>query len=160
MMTEDLDALDRFTTILEWLLTVRERRIELVDIVLIHVCFHDQQRLGDAYGASEAHQMLASLASRLRQAFRKSDLVAREGTDFWILIPYEVPATVTERVATLVELAAADGLNIVDRDIGYFSLNATSGEDDAAFTSASAFLEHLKQHEQTAHRWHHAELAG
>lgn len=159
-MTEDLAAFERFTTILEWLLEVRERRIELVDIVLIHVCFHDQQRLGDAYGASEAHQMLAGLASRLRVACRKSDLVARDGTDFWILMPYEVPATVTERVATLVELAAADGLNIVDRDIGYFSLNATSGEDEQAFTSAAAFLAYLKQHEQTAQRWRHAELAG
>ncbi|PKO85240.1 MAG: hypothetical protein CVU18_21175 [Betaproteobacteria bacterium HGW-Betaproteobacteria-12] len=157
-MTEDLAALDRFTTVLEWLLAVRERRIELANVVLIHVCFHDRQRLGDAYGASEAHHMLAELGNRLRQAFRKSDLVARDGTDFWILIPYEVPATVTERVATLVDMAAKDGLDIVDRDIGFYSLAGTDSGDEA-FTSAAAFLDYLKQHEQTTYRWQHVQLA-
>ncbi len=157
-MTEDLAALDRFTTVLEWLLAVRERRAELSSIVLIHVSFHDQQRLGDAYGASEAHHMLAALGDRLRQAFRKSDLVARDGSDFWILIPYEVPATVTERVAMLVDLAAQDGLDIVDRDIGFYSLAGAAG-DDIAFTSAAAFLDYLKRHEQTTYRWEHVQPA-
>ncbi|HEX6735457.1 MAG TPA: diguanylate cyclase [Azonexus sp.] len=158
-MTRDLLAYDRFTTILEWLLAVRERRIEVVNIVLVHVCLHDQQRLGDTYGASEAHQMLSDLAEHLRQACRKSDLVARDGTDFWILVPYEVPATVAERVATLVEVAAYNGLNIVDRDIGYYSLTPADGEIGEVFTSGAAFLAHLKAHRQTAYRWCHAEPA-
>jgi len=154
-MQDDLDALNRFMTILEWLLALQERHGADLNFGLIHVCFHDKQKLGEAYGARDAHQMLAKLAERLRKAFRKSDIVARDGTDFWILTPYTSPETVTHKATVLVEFASDDGLDIVDRDIGLYRLSASTELPSQALTSADAFLEYLKQNQETACRWEH-----
>ena len=155
-MQDDLDALNRFVTILDWLLALQERHgEEALKLGLIHVCFHDQQKLGEAYGARDAHQMLAQLAARLRETFRRSDLVARDGTDFWILTPYTSPESVTERTAILVEIASKEGLDIVDRDIGLYSLSGTKDLPSSATTSVGAFLAYLKENQKTACHWEH-----
>lgn len=150
-MQEDFDARDRFMTTLDWLLAVHERYPgNSLDFALLHVCFHDQQRLGQAYGAPEAHHMLAELGAKLRLAFRRTDLVARDGTDFWILAPYTTPESVVEKIATLVAVASADGLNIVDRDVTVFSLPDPALTEQAPLSSAAAFLAHLTAHRQQA----------
>lgn len=161
-MQQDIEARDRFMITLDWLLAVHERYPgNSLNFGLLHVCFHDRQKLGEAYGAPEAHHLLAELGGKLRQAFRRTDLVARDGTDFWILAPYTTPETVMEKIATLVEISAADGLNIVDRDVTVFALPDPALTDQAPLSSAAAFLAHLKEHCQTiACHWEHATPAG
>jgi len=154
-MQEDFAARDRFMITLDWLLALHERYPgNSLDFALLHVCFHDQQRLGQIYGAPEAYHLLAEVGSKLRLAFRRTDLVARDGTDFWILAPYTTPESVIEKIATLVAIASADGLNIVDRDVTVFSLPDPTLSEQAPLSSAAAFLAHLKEHrQQAACRW-------
>lgn len=154
-MQEDIDALDRFMITLEWLMALHERNPEFMHFGLVHVCFHNQESLGAAYGARDASQMLANLSHQLRKAFRKTDLVARNGTDFWILVPYTSPDTVTEKVSKLVELASDNGLDIVDRDVAIFELPDSEVIGNMAFNTATEFLLHLKQNRQIAFRWEH-----
>ena len=149
-MQEDIDALDRFMITLEWLMALQERNPSALHFGLVHVCFHNKESLGQAYGARDASQMLADLARQLRQSFRKTDLVAREGTDFWILVPYTSPNTVTEKVSKLVELASDNGLDIVDRDVAVFTLPDPDVLGNMAFDTAPELLAHLKLNRQIA----------
>lgn len=155
-MQEDFQALDRFLSTLEWLMALHERNPNALHFGLVHVCFHDKQQLGAAYGARDASQMLTHLARQLRNSFRKTDLVARDGTDFWVLVPYTSPETVTEKVRTLVEMASDNGLDIVDRDVAVFAMPDPAIMSNMAFNSAAEFLAHLKRNRQIAFRWEHA----
>lgn len=152
-MQEDIDALERFMITLEWLMALHERDPGVLHFGLIHVCFHNKESLGQTYGARDASLMLTTLSQQLRQSFRKTDLVARNGTDFWILVPYTLPQTVTEKVTKLVELASDNGLDIVDRDVAVFTLPDTEVLGNMAFDSAADFLAHLKKNRQIAFRW-------
>jgi GGDEF domain-containing protein len=155
MQDDDYSALERFTTVLEWLMCLTQRQPQAISYGLIHVRFHDTQRLGAAYGAKEALTMLIKLASELRHTFRKYDLVAREGMDFWILVPNTTPDAVAEKVATLVELASDNGLDVVDRDVAVFSLPDSQLLGGKSFDSVAEMLAHLKQNRQIAYRWDH-----
>lgn len=152
-MQEDIEALERFMITLEWLMALHERNPGVLNFGLIHVCFHNKESLGKAYGARDASQMLSDLSHQLRQSFRKTDLVARDGTDFWILVPYTSPITVTEKVTKLVELASDNGLDIVDRDVAIFAMPDQEFISNMAFNSAAELLSHLKKNRQIAFRW-------
>jgi GGDEF domain-containing protein len=155
-MQQEIKAFEQLTTVLEWLMELQERHPEALRFGLIHVCFHDASLLGKAYGAQDASKMLTELAQKLRLSFRKSDIVARDHADFWILAPYTSPETVTEKVALLVKIASADGLDIVDRDVAVFSMPNPEVMQGMAFKSASEFLEHLKNNRQITFRWEHS----
>lgn len=152
-MQEEIDALDRFMITLEWLMALQERHPTALNFGIVHVCFHDREALGRTYGARDASQMLCDLAHKLRQAFRKTDLVAKNGTDFWILAPYTHPETITEKVSQLVEMASDNGLDIVNRDISIFTMPDFQMINNQAFNSADEFLAYLKQNRQIALRW-------
>jgi GGDEF domain-containing protein len=152
-MQDDIDAFDHFKYTLEWLLAVLERHPDALQFGLIHVCFHNKEALGSRYGARDAVNMLRELASQLRKSFRKTDLVARDTTDFWILVPYTDPATVTEKVSQLVELASDNGLDIVDRDVAVFTLPDPQITNMTAYDSARELLAYLKANRAIAVRW-------
>jgi hypothetical protein len=152
-MQEEIDALDRFMFTLDWLMAMHERNPGALHFGLVHVCFHNKESLGVAYGARDAAQMLSNLSLKLRDAFRKTDLVARDGTDFWILVPYTSPDMVTEKVSKLVELASDNGLDIVDRDVAVFTMPDPEVLNNMAFDTAQEFLAHLKKNRQIAFRW-------
>lgn len=155
-MKSEIAALDQLKIVLEWLMALQERDPLSLHFGLVHVCFHDQQTLGAAYGAQDASKMLNELANKMRSAFRNTDIVARDGTDFWILVPYTSPETVLEKVSLLVRIASDDGLSIVDRDVAVFSLPDCDVVDGIAFASADDLLSHLKQNRQITFRWEHA----
>ncbi|MBL0167295.1 MAG: diguanylate cyclase [Propionivibrio sp.] len=158
-MQEEIDAHDRFMITLEWLMALHERNPEALNFGLINVCFHNRESLGNTYGAKQALDMLCQLAKQLRQAFRKTDLVAREGNDFWILVPYTSPQSVTERVTQLVELASDNGLDIVDRDLAVFNIPNPELLGNTALMTPVRLLEYLKNNRQIAFRWEHASLS-
>lgn len=151
-MQEDIQACERFLSILDWLLGLQERHPESLQFGLVHICFANKEALGSAYGANTASKLLVDLAHQLRLAFRKTDLVARILTDFWVLIPYTSPDTVISKVAKIVEIGASNGLQIVDRDISIFSL-PNPDLVQTSFASASDFLDRLKAGRQVAMRW-------
>ena len=152
-MQEDIVALERFMHTVEWLLAIYERNPNALPCGMIHVCFHNKQQLGQTYGARDALMMLAELSGKMRKTFRKTDLVGRDGSDFWILVPYTSPDAVAQKVSLLVEIASDAGLDIVDRDIAVFSLPEPEIMQNKVFNSAVEFLEHLKANRQVAYHW-------
>jgi GGDEF domain-containing protein len=158
IMNEDNEAREKFLITLDWLLALNERYDNAVHYGLLHVCFHGKQLLGNVYGAQHAATMLISLAAKLRKAFRKTDLVARDGTEFWILIPYTHPETVIEKVTQLVEIASQNGLDVVDRDMAFFTMEDIASGRETAPDTALEYLEHLRKSRAVTQRWEHSRM--
>ena len=152
-MQEELRRFENFLATLEWLLALTERYSSSdIQIGLIHIDFGNPRILGEAYGAQRASQRLHEVANCLRNAFRKTDLVARDREDFWILTPYTpVTEKLSDKVRLITELASKDGLEFVERDISIFSLRDVAAKASKNRT-APQFLQHLKEnHIQLSH---------
>lgn len=152
-MKEDAAAWERFLHVLDWVLAVQIRYATNLRHSLVCISFHDPKVLGDAYGARDALQMVIELAAKLRESLRKADLVARNGTDVWVLIPFVTPKSVMARVGQIVEIAAANGLNIVDRDLSVYAIPDTDALATLSFDSAEEFLEVVASDKRVAMRW-------
>lgn len=145
MSHEDLEARDKFLFTLEWLLEVTKRHSGGLQFGLAHVNYESPKVLGETYGAQKAAQKLDEVSRSLRRAFRKTDLVARDGADFWILVPF-TPAEekLVDKIRYIIDTASQSGLQIVERDISIFLLPndaAKLGENSTALE----FLAYLKK---------------
>lgn len=155
MPQDELQAREKFLTTLEWLLAVTARYSGHVQVGLIHIDFGNPRILGEAYGAQRASQRLQEVAHCLRKAFRKTDMVARDGEDFWILTPYTpVTDSLSDKVKHITEMASQNGLEFVERDISVFSLADFSAEL-AVDRTAPEFLQHLKRNRIQLSRGEH-----
>lgn len=144
-MQEDIEANEKFLFTLEWLLAVTKRYSGHLQFGLAHINYKNPTLLGETYGAQKASQKLDEVSHSLRKAFRKTDLVARDGSNFWILVPYTpVTEQLADKVKYIIETASQGGLQIVERDISVFSLSdAAVGKCDEC--SALEFLKYLKK---------------
>ncbi len=145
MWQEDIEALQKFLFALDWLLACRARYSNHFQFGLAHIDYHNLSRIGERYGARGGSIALDKVAHSLRSVFRKTDLVARQAGDFWILTPH-VPAIekVSEKVRYIVETWPEDGLQIVERDISFFVL----GDEAAQWAEGRnplEFLAYLKE---------------
>jgi GGDEF domain-containing protein len=152
-MNEDTIAREKFLNVLEWVLAVQARYDSSLRQSLVCISFHDQKALGDAYGAKDALRMVIGLAAHLRQSLRKTDLVARNGTDIWVLIPFVTPESVLAKVAQIVEIAAADGLDLVDRDLSIYSIPDAGILESLTYRDAEDFLALIGDQKNVAMRW-------
>lgn len=152
-MKEDSVAWEKFLFVLEWVLALQARYATNLRHSLVCIDFHDQKALGDTYGAKVALQMLVDLAASLRQSMRKTDLVARDGTRIWVLIPFVTPESVLAKVSQMVEIAADNGLDIVDRDLSVFSIPDAGILEELAFNTAQDFLDLIGEKKNVAMRW-------
>jgi len=145
MFQEDIDAREKFLFTLEWLLAVTKRYSGHLQFGLAHINYENAKILGETYGAQKASQQLDEVSHSLRKAFRKTDLVARDGVDFWILVPY-TPADekFVDKIKYIIETASQGGLQIVERDISIFLLPQDAA-DLAEGISALEFLAYLKE---------------
>lgn len=155
-MKEDTAAWEKFLYVLEWVLAVQARYAGNLRHGLVCISFRDQKKLGDTYGAKDALQMLIDLAKKLRQSMRKTDLVARNGTAIWVMIPFVTPESVLSKVSQIVEIAATNGLDIVDRDISIYSIPDAGILEGKNFPSAADFLEFVNEQGNVAMRWESA----
>jgi len=145
MLREDLEQFGKFIFTLEWLLEVVARYQGTLQFDLIHIDFGNPRILGEAYGAQEASSKLSDVFTVLRQNLRKTDLVARQGADFWILMPCTpVNESLAEKIQYLTQVASESGLEIVERDISIFSLN-DDFHDPRQQGSGESFLAYLKK---------------
>lgn len=144
MLQEDIEIRGHFLFTLEWLLAVQRRYADALRFGLIRIAFRHPQALGDAFGARDATYKLVEVSSFLRTSLRKADLVMRDGADFWVLVPLTAPETVTDKVRQIVESAARNGLDIVERDISVFEVPGADPKTGAS-ASAEAFLAGLKR---------------
>ena len=116
-MKNDTGSWDRLLHVLEWVLAVKLRHPDSLDFSLAYISFDDKTALGNHYGAQRAAQMLFELTHELNDALRTTDIAARNGTDFWILLPHIEAESVVPKLTKIVEIAAANGLDIVAHDI-------------------------------------------
>lgn len=145
MHPEDTEARDKFLFTLEWLLAVTKRHSDCVRFGLAHIDYESSRILGETYGAQDASKRLDEVAHSLRNAFRKTDLVARDGVDFWILVPYTPPEEkFVDKIRYVIETVSQCGLQIVARDISFFLLPADV-DGLKADCSSLTFLAHLKK---------------
>ncbi len=152
MSHEDIEAREKFLFTLEWLLAVTKRHTGGMQFGLAHINYETPKVLGETFGAQRAAQKLDDVSHSLRRSFRKSDLVARDGADFWILVPF-APAEekLVDKIRYIIDTASQGGLQIVERDISIFLLPNDAAEVDAS-TSATEFLTYLKKNHITLAR--------
>ena len=144
-MHEDVESFGKFLFTLEWLLEVSARYTSNIQFNLVHIDFGNPGVLGDAYGAQEAAFKLHDALDVLRQKLRKTDLAARQGIDFWILMPSD-PGNdaLSPRLQGIIEAASESGLAIVERDISVFALGDAYPELGLS-CSGRDFLSYLKR---------------
>lgn len=153
MYHEDIEASEKFLFTLEWMLEVTKRYSGHFQFGLAYINFQHPRILGETYGAKEASQKLDEISRTLRKVFRKTDLVARDVTDFWILVPYS-PAdeSLVDKIRYIIETASQSGLQIVERDISIFSLSSDMIRS-CGNCSVSEFLAYIKEnHVALAHQ--------
>lgn len=145
MSQKDNDLREKFLFTLEWLLAVTKRYSSNVQFGLVHISFSDPRTLGEVYGAQDAAHKLDDILHLLNNAFRKTDLVTRDGVDFWVLVPY-TPADekLADKIREIIAIASTSGLHIVERDISIFSLPFATPELDQN-CSAPEYLAYLKK---------------
>ncbi|HCI12964.1 MAG TPA: diguanylate cyclase [Gallionellaceae bacterium] len=157
MISKDIEAKAYFVHTLEWIMAVMHRYSSPIQFGLVHIAHGNGNEIGETYGAQEALKQLVAVTDALRNAFRKTDLVARDGSDFWVIIPY-TPATekIFDKVANILQDAVHDGLHIVEREISIFSLPMPLTElgNDPNKLTAIEFLSHLKENRHR-YRSHH-----
>lgn len=149
MSQEDFAARDKFFYTLEWLLAVTKRYSGALHFGLAHINYETSKILGETFGAQIAAHKLDEISHSLRKAFRKTDLVARDGADFWILVPF-TPAEekLVDKITYIIETASQSGLQIVERDISVFLLPNGAAKVDENCT-AQEFLAYLKKNHAT-----------
>lgn len=149
LLTNDHQARTVFLNTLDWLLLVVNRYTENFNFALVKIAFGSGNELGEAYGAPEASKQLVAMTADLQKSFRKTDLVARSGADFWVIFPYTpFSENIYEKIVTVMEEAHHDGLNVVDREIAIFTSPFDLSLSQIPQVSALELLEYLKQHQQ------------
>lgn len=137
-----------FLSTLDWLLPVVGRYAENFNFALVKIAFGQGNELGDAYGAPEATKQLIAVTADLQKAFRKTDLIARNGTDFWVIFPYTpFSENIYEKIVTVIEKAHHEGLNVVDREIAIFTSPFNLNQQQIPQLTALELLDYLKLHQ-------------
>jgi hypothetical protein len=93
----------------------------------------------------EAFKQLALLTTSLTNDFRKTDIMTRHVTDYWIIVPYDSNREqIQTKIIDIFHASKHQELNIINREISIFSLPLASSEAMTNLTSAIEFLEYLK----------------
>jgi predicted signal transduction protein with EAL and GGDEF domain len=145
MSQEDFETREKFLFTLEWILAVTKRYPGGLQFGLSYIDFGNPRTLSETYGAKKTAQKLDEVLHSLRKAFRKADLVARDGADFWILMPFaHAEEMLIDKIKYIIDTASQSGLQIVERDISIFLL-PNDAADLEANSSALEFLAYLKK---------------
>jgi GGDEF domain-containing protein len=152
MLIKDIENRAHFILTFEWLMAIMGRYMCPMQFGLVHIDHGDKNELGDAYGAKSAANQLVAMTFALKKAFRNTDLVARVGSDFWIIVPY-TPATekVHDKVRSILQSAEHDGLKVVARDTSIFCFPNSNPEINKKLTELGGveFLAYLKKNRST-----------
>ena len=151
MLVEDIENSAHFLFAFEWLMAITSRYGCPMPFGLLHIDHGDNNELGDAYGAKEAAEQLVAMTGHLRKVFRNTDLVARIGSDFWIVVPY-TPATekIQDKVRSIIQDVEHDGLKAVVQQASVFSFPHDDVVMNQQLTQLSGFdfLAYLKANRQ------------
>jgi len=149
MKTNDYESRSIFLNTLTWLLAVAERYSDQFNFALVKIAYGNNNELGDAFGAPEASKQLSSLTASLQKTFRKADLIARNGTDFWIIFPYTpFSDNIYEKIRGVIDEGDHEELNIVNREIAIFTSPFHFSNEVSSQLSALETLDYLKTHQE------------
>lgn len=142
---KEIEARRAFLFTLEWLLALLNRYSSSIQFDLVHIELGSDHELGEAFGVQEAFKQLALLTTSLTNDFRKTDLIARHVTDYWIIVPYDSNREqIQTKIVDIFKATKHKDLNIINREISIFSLPLSKTEAITNLTSAIEFLEYLK----------------
>lgn len=144
MVLDDLTAHDKFLVLLEWMLALEKRHADVLQPGLVHIRYDAQDIRDLTFGASDAARKLSEVADCLKEAFRGTDLIAREGMSFWILTPFTQIDPVVEKVRQVMATAPQNGLGIAHSNVRIYLLRDHIGGAAGQFKAAQDFLDYLK----------------
>ncbi|HEY9268606.1 MAG TPA: diguanylate cyclase [Methylotenera sp.] len=145
LIKKEIEARRAFLFTLEWLLALLNRYASSIQFDLVHIELGSDHELGETFGAQEAFKQLALLTTSLTNDFRKTDIITRHVTNYWILVPYDSNREqIQTKIVDIFRAAKHKDLNIINREISIFSLPLDAAETTTNSRSAIEFLEYLK----------------
>jgi hypothetical protein len=145
LIKKEIESRRAFLFTLEWLLALLNRYSSSIQFDLVHIELGSDHELGEAFGVQEAFKQLALLTTSLTNDFRKTDIMTRHVTDYWIIVPYDSNREqIQTKIIDIFHASKHQELNIINREISIFSLPLASSEAMTNLTSAIEFLEYLK----------------
>jgi hypothetical protein len=145
LIKKEIESRRVFLFTLEWLLALLNRYSSSIQFDLVHIELGSDHELGEAFGVQEAFKQLALLTTSLTNDFRKTDIMTRHVTDYWIIVPYDSNREqIQTKIIDIFHASKHQELNIINREISIFSLPLASSEAMTNLTSAIEFLEYLK----------------
>jgi hypothetical protein len=145
LIKKEIESRRAFLFTLEWLLALLNRYSSSIQFDLVHIELGSDHELGEAFGVQEAFKQLALLTTSLTNDFRKTDIMTRNVTDYWIIVPYDSNREqIQTKIIDILNTSKHKDLNIINREISIFSLPLASSVAITNITSAIEFLEYLK----------------
>lgn len=149
MIIHDIEARHSFLITLDWVLALNRRYANKLEFSLVQISYGDTHELGETYGAVEAREQLASMTLTLQKAFRETDIVTRDGSDFWVLVPYTAYSEhLFDKIIATIQENHNNSLNVVDRKISIFSFPIPLNESEEMPATALALISYIKANSQ------------
>ncbi len=145
MVLDDCNERDKFFYMLEWMLALELRYPDTLQPGLVHVTYDPTDIRSLTSDAADAAEKLGEVLSCLQQAFRTTDIVARDGLAFWILTPFTQADPVMDKIRTVIRTAPQKGLAIAESNIDMFLLKDRQKPGSPKFNNAREFLDILLQ---------------
>ena len=112
-MSSNLASFEQFVVVLDWLINQRPDSA-YSRFCLFRIAFENPQILGSTFGASDAMRRLNQFGTMLASTVRRTDLVARDLSVFWILTPECNSEIVGGRLSEIVVKVEEIGLDVVN----------------------------------------------
>ena len=147
MVLEELGDGDKFMAVLEWMIALGHRQSGVLEAGLVYVTYDPQEVRDLTFSASDTVQQLSVIQNCLRSSFRHSDLICRDGVNFWILAPFTQIDPVLDKVQRVIKTAPENGLSFAKNNFRVFMLKNYIGPGLSPSASPLAFLEALLEEE-------------
>lgn len=144
MDQDNISAHERFMVMLEWMLALEKRHSDALQPGLVHVSYDASEIRDLTFGASDAATKLNEVQDCLRQAFRSTDLITREGHGFWILTPFTQIDPVMEKVQQVIHTAPKNGLGVAQSNVRVYLLKDHMHSGAANFKNGRDYLDYLR----------------
>jgi hypothetical protein len=150
MVLEELGDGEKFMAVLEWMIALGHRQSGVLEAGLVYVTYDPLEVRDLTFGASDTVQQLGVIQNCLRSAFRQSDLICRDGVNFWILAPFTQMDPVLDKVQRVIKSAPENGLSFAKNNFHVFMLKDYVSPGSAPVRSPQGFLQSLLQEYATA----------
>lgn len=149
MVLDDLYAKERALFHLEWLLHVERRHDNVLQSALVHIALNPEDVRRMSFGAGDAAEKLGEVLTCLQTACRSTDVMMREGMDFWIITAFAQLEPLTEKLKAIMATAPQNGLEIAQNSIRVYLLRDFIKPGMPSIDKGADFLALLKRSPST-----------